>query len=89
MAAPARACAYEVADCLTSIALFINTTRHARDPEIYTIISVGVALGGGLMLVIRGIGGLRESMARLQGRMDRLEAVIVPVFRRPSEGVAP
>ncbi len=58
-------------------------------PEFYAIISVGVTLGGGLMLVIREIGGLRERMARLEGRMDSLEAVIVQVFRRPSEGATP
>ena len=38
-------------------------------PELIGIISVGVTLGGGLVIVMREIADLRERMARLEGEV--------------------
>ena len=38
--------------------------------ELIGIITVGIALGGGLLLVMREIGDLRERMARLEGLFE-------------------
>ena len=39
-------------------------------PELIGIISVGVTLGGGLIMVMREIADLRERMARLEGLFE-------------------
>ncbi|MCY4588318.1 MAG: hypothetical protein OXB98_19995 [Bryobacterales bacterium] len=55
----------------------------------YAVIGSAVALGGlilnsqrGITELRRDVGDLRERMARMEGRLDSLENVIVQVFSR-------
>ena len=55
-------------------------------PELYAIISVGISLGlglgGGMLVLFREIASLRERMSRLEGELRRFMAG----FRAQSAG---
>lgn len=52
------------------------------DGQTVTLLGILVAVIGSAWKTNSSIGDLRERMARLEGRMDTLESVIVQVFRK-------
>ena len=56
------------------------------DAQTVTSLGILVAVIGSAWKTNSSIGDLRECMARLEGRMDSLESVIVQVFRKRETG---